>query len=121
MPPARTNLEFARAALFHLDIRAAPRARYRLVTSMKSIRQKRRPFRAFTLIELLVVVAIIALLISILLPALGQARERGKRTVCLSQLRELTTALRQYADEYRIAVSLTTPTIFICRRCGRIT
>lgn len=68
---------------------------------MNARQQESRELFGFTLIELLVVVAIIALLISILLPSLGQARERGKRTVCLSQLRELTTALRQYADEYK--------------------
>lgn len=68
---------------------------------MNGNRRKTDSLRAFTLIELLVVVATIALLISILLPTLARARERGKRTVCLSQLRELTTALRQYADEYK--------------------
>ena len=68
---------------------------------MRHLQNKFALRSGFTLIELLVVVAIIALLISILLPAMAQARERGKRTVCLSQLRELTNALRQYADEYK--------------------
>ncbi|MBI5863571.1 MAG: prepilin-type N-terminal cleavage/methylation domain-containing protein [Planctomycetes bacterium] len=57
--------------------------------------------RAFTLIELLVVVAILALLISILLPAMSAARERGKRAVCSSQVRQLTIALRQYGDDFK--------------------
>ena len=52
----------------------------------------------FTLIELLVVVAIIALLIAILLPSLGRARDRAKTSVCASNLRQLGIAYRMYAD-----------------------
>ena len=57
--------------------------------------------KAFTLIELLVVVAIIALLISILLPSLSQAREQGKRAVCLSHLKSIGQASHSYAAEDR--------------------
>ncbi len=55
--------------------------------------------RAFTLIELLVVIAIIAVLMAILMPALGRAREQGKRAACLSNLKQLTFAWLMYADE----------------------
>ena len=55
--------------------------------------------RAFTLIELLVVVAIIALLVSILLPALNQAREQAKTSVCLSNQKNLAVAFVLYAAD----------------------
>jgi len=51
----------------------------------------------FTLIELLVVMSIMSMLMSILLPALSNAREQGKRVQCLSRLRQLTMAWNFYA------------------------
>lgn len=48
--------------------------------------------RGFTLTELLVVIGILVLLISMLLPTLGRAREMAKQTACLSQLRQLSVA-----------------------------
>lgn len=54
---------------------------------------------AFTLIELLVVIAVIALLMGILMPVLRKARDAGRRTVCLSNVRSLTQAWSMYSDE----------------------
>ncbi len=56
--------------------------------------------KAFTLIELLVVVAIIALLLSILMPALNAVKERGKRAVCMSNLKQLGLSYIMYAELY---------------------
>ena len=58
-----------------------------------------RKTKAFTLIELLVVIAIIAVLMAILMPSLNRAREQGKRTVCLGNLKQLTLGWIMYADD----------------------
>ena len=77
-----------RAALFVMDPKS---------TSSESIASKRA---AFTLIELLVVIAIIAILSSLLLPALSNAKERTRRAACKGNLRQFLLAIHLYAGDF---------------------
>jgi prepilin-type processing-associated H-X9-DG protein/prepilin-type N-terminal cleavage/methylation domain-containing protein len=64
---------------------------------MKTARMKTH---SFTLIELLVVIAIIAILAAILFPVFAQAREKARQISCLSNTKQLGTALTMYLQDY---------------------
>ncbi len=68
-------------------------------TPVRLIERSRR--FGFTLIELLVVIAVIAVLIGVLLPALGKARETGRTIKCLSNMRQFSTAFTMYAQDFK--------------------
>ncbi len=66
--------------------------------------------KGFTIIELLVVIAIIAILASIIMPALGAARERARRIHCLNNLRQIAIGVILYVQEWNsIPMVRTTP------------
>jgi len=62
-------------------------------------RQGSQP-RGFTLIELLVVISIISTLASMLMPTFSRAREQARKTVCMSNLKQIGTAMAMYISDY---------------------
>ena len=68
--------------------------------------QRPHAARAFTLVELLVVIAIITLLVAILMPVLGKAREVARRSVCGVNLKSLYTVMMMYSTQNRQRIPL---------------
>lgn len=67
---------------------------------MKNNFRTRRSVEGFTLIELLVVIAIIGLLLSIIIPAIGKAKDIARRIVCSNNVKQIGVALRTYSNSF---------------------
>lgn len=84
------------------------------ITQISQTEPPARGRAAFTLIELLVVISIIALLVGILLPALGAARRTAQNSQCLSNIRQMDTAAMSFAADFRFHVQISsTDTLWV--------
>jgi len=80
-----------------LDLRKTTGLKNPLSVTKESMVMKE--FKGFTLIELLVVIAIIAILAAILFPVFAQAREKARQSTCLSNCKQIGTAVQMYVDD----------------------
>ena len=113
---SRLLLDSPRLALTAMGI---PAGRTLSIARSREIAASKR--NAFTLIELLVVIAVIGILASLLLPALGQARERGRRVYCISNLRQIGSAATMYVDDWgRFPNTLLTGSMEMWRYAGNL-
>lgn len=73
---------------------------FRRAKSMKRKTSSNSPSKAFTLIELLTVIAIIGILAAILIPVVGKVRDSARASVCVSNVRQMMTAMLIFAEEH---------------------
>jgi prepilin-type N-terminal cleavage/methylation domain-containing protein/prepilin-type processing-associated H-X9-DG protein len=94
----QVNIALSRGTVFEDEVCHPPKS---LLFSIQGQNRMNKPRQmvAFTLIELLVVISIIALLVGILLPALGAARESARGLVCQTHVKNLSTAFVAYATD----------------------
>lgn len=86
------------AQILHILLKDDPRQRTRMAIALNRNKNSRKT-AGLTLVELLVVIAMTAILWALMLPALSTAKEKSRRAICASNLRQLIMAVREYADD----------------------